>query len=123
METFVQHSHAVTETEINSGKSIWGRFISWSDSQEKYRLGWLAASITLHGCFLTILTMMAIVFSGNHFIFWPFAIAAMGLSLITNLAAMPTKITVPVFFLSVLIDVLIIISCVVIGFNASSISI
>jgi hypothetical protein len=36
---------------------------------------------------------------------------------------MPTKITVPVFFLSLLIDLGIIISCAVIGFDASSISI
>lgn len=102
--------------------SLWKRFLHWSGEQEKYRFGWLAASITAHGCVMTILTMMAIVFSGNHFIFWPFAIGAMGLSLITNLAAMPTRITVPVFFLSLLIDLGIIASCAVIGFDASSIN-
>jgi len=37
---------------------------------------------------------------------------AMGLTLIVNLAAMPTKITIPVFALSVIIDIAIIIGCV-----------
>jgi hypothetical protein len=43
----------------------------------------------------------------------------MGITLVTNLAAMPTKITIPVFFLSVLVDLVIIASCIAIGFDAS----
>ncbi|HEU4576171.1 MAG TPA: hypothetical protein VFS36_14315 [Chitinophagaceae bacterium] len=121
MNTILHQATVIPQTSEKQG--LWKKFIGWSEQQEKYRFGWLAASITLHGCVLTILTMMAIVFSGNHFFFWPFAIGAMGMSLITNLAAMPTKITVPVFFLSLLIDLGIIISCAVIGFDASSISI
>ena len=38
-------------------------------------------------------------------VMWPFAIGAMAMALISNLAAMPTKFTIPIFFLSVLIDV------------------
>jgi hypothetical protein len=63
--------------------------------------------------------MFAVVLAGNHFIFWPFVIGAMGATLLVNLAAMPTKITIPVFFFSVLIDLVIIISCVAIGFNVN----
>ncbi len=80
---------------------------------------WLAISLAGHGCVLTIITMFAIMFAGNNFIFWPFAIGAMAMCLIVNLAAMPTKITIPVFFLSVLIDVVIIAICVATGFNMS----
>jgi len=99
--------------------SAWRKFIDWCNSQEKYRFGWLAAALTLHGCVLTIFTMFAVVLAGNHFTFWPFIIGAMGITLIVNLAAMPTKITIPVFFLSVLVDLVIIISCIVIGLYAS----
>lgn len=99
--------------------SLWKKFINWCDSQEKYRFGWLATALTLHGCVLTILTMFAVVLAGNHFIFWPFVIGAMGITLIVNLAAMPTKITIPVFFFSVLVDLTIIVSCIAIGFDAS----
>jgi len=118
METTVKHlyAHPLTTT---SKLSLWKKFITWCDGQEKYRLGWLAAALSLHGCVLTILTMFAVVLAGNHFIFWPFTIAAMTMTLLVNLAAMPTRITIPVFFLSVVIDLMIIISCVMIGFDAS----
>lgn len=118
METIVKHlyAHPLSATRKTS---VWKKFITWCDGQEKFRLGWLAAALTLHGCVLTIVTMFAVVLAGNHFIFWPFIIAAMGATLLVNLAAMPTKITIPVFFFSVMIDLVIIISCVAIGFNVN----
>jgi hypothetical protein len=63
---------------------------------------------------------MAIVFTGNHFIFWPFAIGAMAACLVVNLAAMPTRIIIPVFFISLLIDLVIIVLCVANGFDISA---
>ena len=117
METTVKHLQAY---EIDTAQvSPWKKFITWCIGQEKYRLGWLAAAIALHGCILTIITMFAVVLAGNHFIFWPFVIGAMGITLIVNLAAMPTKITIPVFFFSVFVDIVIIVSCIAIGFDAS----
>ena len=117
METTFKHIYA--QPVHVSKVSAWKKFINWCDSQEKYRFGWLAAALTLHGCVLTIITMFAVVLAGNHFIFWPFIIGGMGITLIVNLAAMPTKITIPVFFFSVLVDLVIIISCLAIGFDAS----
>jgi hypothetical protein len=117
METTVKHLYA---HQMHTSKLFaWKKFIDWCIGQEKYRLGWLAAAITLHGCVLTIFTMFAVILAGNHFIFWPFIIGGMGITLVVNLAAMPTKITIPVFFFSVLMDLVIIISCIVIGFDAS----
>ena len=104
-------------------ESLLTRFISWAKNQERHRLGWLAVIITGHGCVLTPITLFAIILSGNSMVFWSMAIAAMGMSLITNLAALPTKITIPVFFFSVLIDLVIIINCIVIGFNIAATSI
>ena len=117
METILKHSyvHPLETTKT----SVWKKFIDWCDGQEKYRFGWLAAALSLHGCVLTIFTMFAVILAGNHFIFWPFVIGAMAITLITNLAAMPTKVTIPVFFFSVFVDLVIIISCLAIGFNAS----
>ena len=117
METTFKHVYAFQQNDTKV--SVWKKFINWCISQEKYRLGWLATAITLHGCVLTIFTMFAVVLAGNHFIFWPFIIGGMGITLIVNLAAMPTKITIPVFFFSVLVDLAIIISCIAIGFDAS----
>ncbi|MGZ8558138.1 MAG: hypothetical protein ACXWWC_07395 [Chitinophagaceae bacterium] len=97
--------------------SILSQFISWCNSQEKYRFGWLAVILTLHGCVIIPLTVLAIVLSGNSFIFWGIAIGAMAMSLITNLAAMPTKVTIPVFFFSVLLDAVIMANCIAISLN------
>ena len=115
MATTLQHS--IAHSYETQHVSAWKKFINWCDSQEKNRFGWLAASLTLHGCVLTILTMFAVILAGNHFIFWPFVIGGMGVTLIVNLSAMPTKITIPVFFFSVLIDLIIIASCIAIGFD------
>lgn len=117
MKTTLQHPYQRSFENKVANTSPWKRFIGWCDSQEKYRLGWLASSLALHGCVLTIITMFAVIMSGNHFIFWPFIIGAMGITLVVNLSAMPTKITIPVFFASVLIDLVIIVSCFIIGFN------
>ena len=100
--------------------SLLGRFFQWTREQEKNRMLWLAVAVAGHGCVITIITMFAILFTGNNFIFWPFAIGAMAMTLIVNLAAMPTRITIPIFFLSVLIDVVIIAVCLMNGFNLAA---
>ena len=41
----------------------------------------------------------------------------MAMALVTNLAAMPTKVTIPIFFLSVLIDIAVIASCLAIALH------
>jgi hypothetical protein len=97
--------------------SIFSRFLNWSESQEKYRFGWLAIALVGHGCVITPITMFSIVLSGNFLAFWILAIVAMMLALVTNLAAMPTKVTIPAFFLSIIIDLYIIISCLIAGFD------
>ena len=119
METTVKHLYAHPLADTAHKTSVWKKFINWCDSQEQYRLGWLAVALGLHGCVLTIFTMFAVILAGNHFIFWPFVIGAMGITLIVNLAAMPTKITIPVFLFSVIIDLVIIACCIAIGFDAS----
>jgi hypothetical protein len=121
MQTTIQHhSYRPVAEKTTVRPSLWSRFIHWADGQEKYRFGWTAGILAGHGCLITIMTMAAIVFTGNNFIFWPFAIAGMAACVITNLAAMPTRITIPVFFVSMLVDLVIIGICIANGFNFSS---
>jgi hypothetical protein len=120
METSIQHVFSPTYSKLAAKNSVWKRFIEWADRQEENRFGWTAFSITGHGCVFTVLTTLAILFTGNHFIFWPFAIGAMAACLVTNLAAMPTRITIPVLFLSLLVDLVIIGMCLVHGFDLST---
>src|SRR5688572_2728268 len=119
METTIKSMYANPKIELIEKSTAWELFIAWCITQEKHRFGWLAAALAGHGCILTPITLFAIILSGNLFAFWIMAIVAMAACLITNLAAMPTKITIPVFFASILIDIAIIAYCVIIGFDIS----
>ena len=100
-------------------QSLFAKFIIWCAGQERNRFGWLGAALGVHGCVTTPLALFAIVLSGNHIALWAVALVAMGATLVTNLSAMPTKITIPVFLSTVLIDLAIIIACAATGFNWS----
>jgi len=91
--------------------------MNWSRGQENNRLLWLGLALAAHGCILTPITVMAVLLAGTHMALFVLAIVAMGMTLVTNLAAMPTKVTIPVFFLSILIDLAIILSCMALGFD------
>ena len=117
MGTVLQHSHAISYKTTH--QSVWSTFIAWCKDQEENRFMWLAIALAGHGCFLTPLALMAVMLAGNLMILWAFVIGAMAMCLITNLAAMPTKITIPVFILSVLIDLGVVISCIVIPFSVA----
>lgn len=117
MKTLQPYAPARYHTETRKSYSLIHRFFAWCRMQEKNRLAWLGFIITGHGCIFTPLTALFIMLTGNQPVFWPFAIGAMGLALVTNLAALPTKITIPVFFLSLLIDLVIIVNCLSLGFH------
>jgi hypothetical protein len=116
MET-INQSYPSLHFGIERKKSVVHRFFAWCENQQEKRLLWLAVIITGHACLLTPLTLLFIMLTGNNTIFWPFAIAAMTMALVTNLAALPTKITIPVFILSILIDLAIIANCLALGFS------
>ncbi|TCZ69324.1 hypothetical protein [Flaviaesturariibacter aridisoli] len=97
--------------------SMLSRFLNWCAGQEQFRFGWVAAIIAIHGCVVTPLTLFAIILSGSNIALWVTAIAAMGASLVTNLAAQPTKLTLPVFFATILVDIAIVVVCLVHGFS------
>ncbi|MES1213929.1 MAG: hypothetical protein ABUT20_00310 [Bacteroidota bacterium] len=116
----LQHAWHPAQLNHHSKKSIVKSFFSWCGSQEQYRIGWLAVIIASHGCIITPLTLISIILSGNYLLYWVMAMSAMGMALVTNLAALPAKITIPVFFLSIAIDLYIVINCLVAGFNIAA---
>jgi len=63
---------------------------------------------------------MAVLLAGTNFTLFMMTIVAMGISLVTNLAAMSTRITIPLFLLSVLIDLLVIGIALAHGFDITS---
>lgn len=91
--------------------SLRKRFLNWCDDQQRYRFGWLASIIAIHGCIMAPITVIAVMLGGNSMIYWALAIGAMAISLIVNLAAESTRVTIPVFFLGLFIDVVVIAIC------------
>lgn len=113
METIVHRTYLQKNNTTANHHSYWRRFINWAESQGKNRLGWIAFVIVGHGCIFTVFTALTVAFTGNHFIYWPFLIGSMILSVATVIGGMTTKYIIPVFFSSLLVDVLIIVSSLV----------
>lgn len=106
--------HGATEPKLresNSHVGYWARFINFATAQERNRFGWLAAAITLQGCVLAPLTLFAIISNGNPFILWIPCIVVFTVTEIVNLAAMPTRITIPILFAGIIIDALVVLAC------------
>ena len=122
METAIHQSITNTFDIAATRPSLFSRFINWCAAQDENRYGWLGVSVASHGCLITPLTMFALVMSGNNIIFWFLAIIAIMMTLVTNLAALPTKITIPVFLSSIILDAIIIVSCSFSGFSLSGAS-
>ena len=101
--------------------SVFNRFFAWCNNQQSNRLLWLGIALTAHGCILTPITISAVIFAGSNLFLFITAIIAMSLALVTNLAAMPTKITIPVFFFSILMDVAIVIASCYMGFSTANV--
>lgn len=110
MQTVLHQSYARPYTQAANKTSIWTRFITWCKDQQESRLLWLGIALAVHASLMTPLTLFVVMFTGNNILFLAFAIAAIGMALISNLAALPTKITIPTFFLSIILDVAIIIA-------------
>jgi len=118
MATTTFHSSIATNySEKNQTTSAFARFINWCRDQQENRLLWIGIALVAHGCILTPITVFAVALAGNSLALLMLALIAMIVTLITNLAAMPTKITIPVFIFSVIVDIAILIACISMGFH------
>jgi hypothetical protein len=95
--------------------SLWKHFVNWADTQQSNRFLWMSFIIMGHSIIFTPAVLTTIFLSGNHFIYWPVTISAMMACLVVNLAGLSTKVTIPVFFISLAVDVVIIICAVTNG--------
>jgi hypothetical protein len=118
--TILNHSIAGS-AELVTKIPLMKRFLDWCASQQEKKFLWLGIALTAHGCIITPITIMAVTLAGTSLVLFILAIAAMGLVLVTNLAALPTKITIPSLFFSIAVDLGIIIACALNGFNLSNV--
>ena len=118
--TKIIHRTAITERKKTTGNTktkprrrvgFWQQFINFAAAEERNRFGWLAAAITLQGCVLAPLTLLAIISNGNPFILWIPCIIAFAITEVVFLAAMPTRITIPVLFAGIVTDIIVVLVC------------
>lgn len=101
-------SNNIYVRDVNVKKASYlQRFLKFADDQKDYKFGWVGISLSAHGCVLAPLTIFCILFSGNLLALWIPCILGFVLIEIVNLAAMPTKITIPFFVASVILDFII----------------
>jgi hypothetical protein len=105
-------STATLQTTYSYQPSAVKRFFNWTIEQQKNSLLWVGVGLAGHGCVITPLTLYAVFSFGLNLPLFMMALAAMAMTLIVNLAALPTKITIPVFLFSILIDVAAIVAAV-----------
>lgn len=99
-----------TYNEAPSAPSVFARFFQWCTDQNGDRLLWIGIILAAHGCILTPVTAMAVFATGGSFALFMSAMVAMAMALVTNLAALPTKYTLPVFAFSILVDVAVVVA-------------
>jgi len=112
MGTLTQTNIAALQHQVVN-QNLFTKFLNWCENQEEMRIFWLGFGLILHGCFLTPLAFLTVVYSGANFFLLVSVMFSMAAVLIVNLAAMPTKITLPVLVVSILTDITVLTICAV----------
>jgi hypothetical protein len=86
-------------------KSLIANFIQWATNEDdEHHIAWVGASITAMAAVFFPLTMSAILLNGANFGLIITAMISLSLVVITNLASLSTRYTIPFFLLGILID-------------------
>jgi hypothetical protein len=91
-------------------KNLPARFLTWIKNEEKNRIAWAGISITVMAAVFFPITMSAILFNGAIFKLIVGAIISLVLVVITNLAALPTKYTIPALLTGIIMDIVLILA-------------
>lgn len=89
------------------------KVIQWSANLQEQRLPLLAAMLMIHGCITVPLTMVCLNLAGFELVQFSLITLATFAILVTNLAALPTKITIPTYLASSAIHLAVILISIV----------
>jgi hypothetical protein len=95
-------------------KNLLSRFLTWTNNEEKNRIAWMGISITAMSAVFFPITMAAILIHGAVFKLIIGGIFSLSLVVIANLAALPTKYTIPAFIAGIIIDIVLIMTSFII---------
>lgn len=88
------------------------KFIAWCEKQESDKFLWLGLTFFLQIGIMVPLTAFSILFfGGNNLALWIILVTVNVPTLIVNLAALPTKTTLPFLFFAWLAEITIILYC------------
>src|SRR5690349_16842031 len=79
METTYQQAISASYSEKASRPSVISNFLNWCKAQQNDRLLWLGIALAGHGCVITPITIMAVVFAGTNLVLFILAIVAMAI--------------------------------------------
>ncbi|HXB43816.1 MAG TPA: hypothetical protein VNV85_07155 [Puia sp.] len=105
--TYIISRPEALQQQINAHekRSTFARFIQWATQEDQeHHIAWVGGSITVMTAIAFPLTMAAILMNGEIFGLIIVAMVSLVLVVTTNLAAMPTRYTIPFFFMGILID-------------------
>jgi hypothetical protein len=108
MDKVIFHPYYNSTTLDNHAEPILTRFINWSKNEEKNRIAWVGISIMLITAIFFPVTMASILVHGGTFKLIIGAMFSLILVVVPNLAALPTRFTIPAFFTGVFIDIILI---------------
>jgi hypothetical protein len=93
---------------VAANPSLIGRFFDWAAKEDvTHHIGWVGVSIIAMAAVFFPIAMSAILFNGASFGLIIAAMVPLVLVFVTSLAALPTKYTIPIFFLGVLAELVI----------------
>jgi hypothetical protein len=85
------------------------RFMEWIKKEEKNHIAWVGASIMVMSAVFFPITITAILLNGAIFTLVMGAVVSLAGVVITNLAALPTKYTIPALMMGILMDIVLIV--------------
>jgi hypothetical protein len=111
MSTTISHAQRVPVYGPTTGNpSFIERFLDWAKKEDvKHHIGWVGLSIIAMTAVFFPVTMAAILFNGASFGLIVAAMVPLVLVFVTTVAALPTKYTIPFFFVGVLAEVVVLI--------------
>ena len=92
-----------------SRSTVITRLVDWTKNQEKNHIAWVGISITVMSAIFFPITMTAILFNGAMLSLIMGAMISLSAVVITNLAALPTKYTLPALLLGIVMDIALIV--------------
>jgi hypothetical protein len=109
MSTTISNAQGVPAYTPAAGHpSLIERFLDWATKEDvKHHIGWVGLSIIVMTAVFFPITMAAILFNGASFGLIVASMVPLVLVFVTNLAALPTRYTIPSLFVGVLAELII----------------